>query len=112
MEEVNKEFYFKELNCIRFQRKLNSLIDEGWRVLGAEPIGETSIKLICSKREGFMNISDYSTKELVQELERRNYKSIFVEPRDAFTIDIEPQHGSVGDCIKGEGAITILIIED
>ena len=59
-----------------------------------------------------MTLDKYSTSDIVDELERRGFKKVMVNPYDTYTLDIVPQHGSVGDFIEGEGAVVILIIED
>lgn len=59
-----------------------------------------------------MNLNEYSTKSLVEELERRGFNSIFVNPNDKYKIDITPQPNNVGDYIEGQGAETILFIND
>jgi hypothetical protein len=59
-----------------------------------------------------MVLNEYSTEDIVEELKRRKFKSIMINPYDAFSLDIIPQPGSVGDFIKGEGPVVILIIED
>ena len=59
-----------------------------------------------------MTLGNYSTSDLVDELERRRFKKIFVSPYDTYKLDIVPQPCSVGDYIEGEGPVVILIIED
>lgn len=47
---MKKEFCFYNLpNAIVWQRKLDFIIGEGWKIIKTEPIGETSIKLYCKK---------------------------------------------------------------
>ena len=59
-----------------------------------------------------MTLDKYSTKEIVEELERRKFKTITINPYDTFSLDIIPQPCSIGDFVKGEGPVVILIIDD
>lgn len=61
-----------------------------------------------------MKIQDYSTKELIEELKRREFEAIFLKQEDTFKINIinsESQNGCIGHFQEGNGAVAILVIK-